>query len=75
MLRLEGFAFANDLPAFITDWMDRGTLRKYRAANSDLDFKSMVHSVKLDRGGDRSEHFMNRQFKSRLVLNISITGG
>ena len=75
VLRLLGFAFANDLPAFVADWMDRGTLRKYRAANSDLDFKSMVRSIKLVRGGDRCKYLMNRHFKLRPVLSTSMTEG
>ena len=46
VLRLLGFAFANDLPAFVSDWMDKGTLRSYRAANPDLDTRFMVRPDK-----------------------------
>ena len=42
VLWLRGFAFTNDLPAFVADWMDKGTLKNYRAANPDLDAKFMV---------------------------------
>ena len=42
ILRLRGYAFVNGVPSFVSDWMDQGSLRCFRATNPQLDAKSMV---------------------------------
>ena len=42
MLRMEGFVFSNGLPAFVSGWMNGGSLSKYRESHSKLDAESMV---------------------------------
>ena len=42
ILRLRGYALVNGVPSFVSDWMDQGSLRNFRATNPQLDAKSMV---------------------------------
>ena len=37
IVRFRGFALVNNVPAFVSDWMESGTLSKYLVRNEQID--------------------------------------